>query len=96
VAWLGLNVMQLAVALLIYRTRVLPYWLAWLGLADFVLRMINQWPIPRHSTTVDNIVFDYPGPIAFGGAVLWVVALSVVLTFGPAGVDATTHPITET
>jgi multisubunit Na+/H+ antiporter MnhB subunit len=82
IAWIGLNVMQLATAVLIFRTRVFPAWVAWLGLVDFVLFMVTQWPIPRHSTTIDNIVFDYSGPTAFGGAVLWVLTISVMLTFG--------------
>lgn len=79
-AWLGLNVVMLGTALLIFRTGVFPRWLAWLGLVDIALWLVNQWPIPPDASTLENIFLDYPGPPAHAGQLIWVIAISVILT----------------
>lgn len=84
IAWLPTSVMQFGTAVLIFRTGVFPRWVAWLAVADIALWAISQWPIPRDASTFENVVFDYSGPLAFVAALVWIIALSVILTWRAA------------
>jgi hypothetical protein len=94
VAWVALNVMQIGVALLIFRTNVLPRWVAWVGLADVALWTISAWPIPRDTSTYSwqGILLDWSGPPADILAIIWVIGLSIVLMLR---VGRTTAPTAE-
>jgi hypothetical protein len=80
VPWVGIVMTLFATAVLTFRTGVFPRWVAWFALVVLVLRVVSQWPVPRDASTIENVLFDYTGPVGAILMLVWIIVVSVILT----------------
>lgn len=85
-AWLGTAVLQLGVALVIFRTGVFARWLAWWALVNIALLLIIQWPSPLDASRLQELIFEWPAIVTLISLFLWIFTTSVLLVrrAGPA------------
>jgi hypothetical protein len=76
----GIAVLVLATSALVFRTRVFPMWLGWLGIVDAVLLLIASYSVASTSDTFAGIGFA-----AFIIWAIWIIILSIIMfrTVGP-------------
>jgi hypothetical protein len=76
-SFVGFVALQLAISFLIFRTRIFPQWIAWLGIIDMPLWLLQMWPVPRHDNQLEEILFDRTGPGAHAVQMVWLIAIIV-------------------
>jgi hypothetical protein len=77
--WIGFAFTELAVALLIFRTGIFPRWMAWFAIGVIGLWFLASWPAPRNASTLEQILFDYSGPVSAYLTYIWMIILGVLM-----------------
>jgi hypothetical protein len=73
----GLAVLVLATSVLVFRTRVFPTWVGWLGVLDGIAFLVASYAV---ATTSDTIAaFGFASFILWA---IWLLALSVIMFRG--------------
>nr|RZI35582.1 hypothetical protein BJQ95_02060 [Cryobacterium sp. SO1] len=94
---LGAIAWSITVSIVILRTRVLPLWLGWFGIASSTIYLLNQGDIL--ATAVPGFpVIDIAGLVGSGSWGIWVAALGLALILRKTEPEneSTTKPTTAT
>ncbi len=71
---IGLATMLLAVSVLVFRTRVFPVWLGWVGVVNAILFLVGSYSVATTSSAIGGFLFA-----GFVISTIWIVVLSVIM-----------------
>jgi hypothetical protein len=78
-SFVGFVVLQIGISVLSFRTGVFPRWIAWLGLIDLPLWLLQQWPVPRYDNALQELLFDRTGPAAHLLQMVWLIGVTIIV-----------------
>jgi hypothetical protein len=83
----GLAVLVLATSVLVFRTRVFPIWVGWLGVVDAIAFLVASYAVASTSDTIAAFGFA-----AFILWAIWLLTLSIIMFRGHEATAVTAAP----